>query len=74
MSFQPQRVTVVVKRGVSAAWLFGNVFYATWRSQDSHPLLRKVAFVLGLPLSMLSFLLVSKGGGDVFGIQTTKKY
>ena len=55
--------------GVSGIWILANISYAGMRAQGSRQVgWRIVAFIFGLPGTLLTFLVVSDGGGRAYGI------
>ena len=60
--------------GVSALWLLANFSYAGMRAQN-HPSAawRVVAFIFGLPGTLLSYFLVAEGGERVYGVEIPRR-
>jgi hypothetical protein len=60
--------TTMTNTGVSGIWI-ANISYAGMRAQGSPQLgWRIVAFIFGLPGTLLTFLVVSEHGGRAYGI------
>ena len=56
--------------GVSGIWILSNISYAGMRAQGSSQVgWRLVAFIFGFPGTLLTFLVVSDGGGNAYGIR-----
>jgi len=60
--------------GVSAVWLLANFCFAGMRAQD-HPssAWRFVAFLFGLPGTLLTWFLVAEGEERVYGVDLPKR-
>jgi hypothetical protein len=62
--------TTMTNTGVSGIWILANISYAGMRAQGSNQAgWRIVAFIFGLPGTLLTFLVVSDSGGSAYGIQ-----
>jgi hypothetical protein len=62
--------TTVTNTGVSGIWILTNISFAGMRAQGSNQFgWRVLAFIFGLPGTLLTFLVVSEGGGSAYGIQ-----
>ena len=62
--------TTMTNTGVSGIWILANISYAGMRAQGSHQAgWRIIAFIFGLPGTLLTFLVVSDSGGSAYGIQ-----
>lgn len=60
--------------GVSAIWILANFSYAGMRAQDSSSHgWRVAAFIFGFPGTLVSFLAVPEGGGNVYGVAVPRK-
>jgi hypothetical protein len=56
--------------GVSGIWILANISYAGMRAQGSNQSgWRIIAFIFGFPGTLLTFLVVSEGGGSAYGVQ-----
>jgi hypothetical protein len=62
------------RSGVTAVWMLANVSYAGMRAQN-HPSKgwRVVAFIFGLPGSLLSFFVIQEGSGTAYGVHLPKR-
>ena len=62
--------------GVSALWVLANVSYAGMRAQNDPNTggWRVLAFILGFPGSLLTFLFVKKGSERAYGVDIPKKH
>ena len=60
--------------GVSGLWLLANFSYAGMRAQN-HPSIgwRVVAFIFGLPGTLLSYLLVAEGEERAYGVEIPRR-
>jgi hypothetical protein len=60
--------------GVSALWLLANFSYAGMRAQN-HPSVgwRILAFIFGLPGTVLTFFVVDEGSERAYGVEIPKK-
>jgi hypothetical protein len=55
--------------GVSGLWILANISYAGMRAQNNpHAGWRVLAFIFGMPGTILSFIVVGEGGGRAYGI------
>ena len=55
--------------GVSGLWILANISYAGMRAQNNpHSGWRVLAFIFGMPGTILSFIVVQEGGGRAYGI------
>jgi len=62
--------TTMTNTGVSGIWILANICYAGMRAQGSNQVIwRMIAFIFGLPGTLLTFLVVEDGGGSAYGIQ-----
>jgi hypothetical protein len=62
--------TTMTNTGVSGIWILANISYAGMRAQGSNQAgWRIVAFIFGLPGTLLTFLVVSDSGGSAYGIK-----
>jgi len=60
--------------GVSALWILANVSYAGMRAQGNrNRFWRILAFIFGFPGTLLSFIVVPKGGERAYGVDLPKK-
>lgn len=61
--------------GVSALWILANASYAGMRAQ-AHPSIawRVLAFLLGLPATLLSFLAIREGSERAYGVELPRRY
>ena len=60
--------------GLSAIWILANFSYAGMRAQDSSSHgWRVAAFIFGFPGTLVSFLAVPEGGGNVYGVAVPRK-
>ena len=64
---------VVRDGGVSAIWVLTNFAYAGMRAQDNRSGWRVVAFIFGLPGTLLSFFVVPEGGERAYGVDLPRK-
>lgn len=60
--------------GVSALWILANFSYAGMRAQN-HPSVgwRIVAFLFGLPGTLLTWLVVAEGEERIYGVDVPKR-
>ena len=65
---------IVREHGPSAIWIFANISYAGMRAQN-HPsaLWRGLAFIFGFPGTLLSYFVVTEGGGRMYGIRLPRR-
>lgn len=57
-------------RGVSAIWMLANVSYAGMRAQNNRSAgWRMLAFIFGLPGTIVTFFAVAEGGERAYGIE-----
>lgn len=62
--------TTMTNTGVSGIWILANISYAGMRAQGSNQSgWRIVAFIFGLPGTLLTFLVVQDSGGSAYGIK-----
>lgn len=60
--------------GVSAIWILANLCYAGMRAQDSRNTLGRVlAFIVGLPGTLLTWLVVREGSERAYGVDLPRK-
>jgi hypothetical protein len=60
--------------GASAIWIFANLSFAGMRAQDKgNPLWVILTFIFGLPGTLLTLLVVKKGGERAYGIDLPRK-
>ena len=66
---------VAGQAGVSALWVLANISYAGMRAQNNPNTggWRVLAFILGLPGSLLTMFWVTKGSDHAYGIDLPKK-
>jgi hypothetical protein len=56
--------------GGSGLWVLANIGYAVMRAQGNpHSGWRTLAFLLGMPGTILSLMVVEEGGGRAYGIE-----
>jgi hypothetical protein len=64
----------VVNVGVSGIWILANISYAGMRAQNSSSTgWRIVAFIVGFPGTLISFLAVEEGGERAYGIEIARR-
>lgn len=64
----------VTNTGVSAIWILANISYAGMRAQNKSTLVwRVLAFIFGFPGTLLSLILVRRGGERAYGIDLPVK-
>jgi hypothetical protein len=62
-------VETIRDTGVSGLWILANISYAGMRAQSNpHSGWRALAFIFGLPGTIVSLLAVPEGGGRAYGI------
>jgi len=61
--------------GVSAIWMLANISYAGMRAQDKprNGGWRVLSFIFGFPGTLLTFLVVQKGGERAYGVDIPRK-
>jgi hypothetical protein len=60
--------------GISGLWVLANVSYAGMRAQDNPSVLwRTMAFIFGLPGTIVTFFAVAEGSGRAYGIDLPRK-
>jgi hypothetical protein len=60
--------------GVSAVWIFANLSFTGMRAQDTGTTFWKVVtFIFGFPGTLLTLLVVEKGGERAYGIDMPRK-
>jgi hypothetical protein len=60
--------------GISGLWVLANVSYAGMRAQNNPSVLwRTLAFIFGLPGTIVTFLAVQEGSERVYGIDLPRK-
>lgn len=71
---QSQAVSNARHTGVSALWILANFSYAGMRAQN-HPSVgwRVLAFIFGLPGTLLTFFVVDEGSERAYGVEIPKK-
>ena len=64
----------VQNTGISALWVLANISYAGMRAQN-HPsaLWRTLAFLFGLPGTILTFIVVDEGSDRAYGIDLPRR-
>jgi peptidoglycan/LPS O-acetylase OafA/YrhL len=66
--------TEIRDTGISGLWLLANVSFAGMRAQDNPSVLwRTLAFLFGLPGTILTFFLVDEGSERAYGIDLPRK-
>jgi hypothetical protein len=72
VSTQPAQATV--STGISAIWILANISYAGMRAQNSASSgWRIVAFIFGLPGTLVSFLAIGEGSERAYGIEVPRR-
>lgn len=67
-------VQVGTTAGVSGLWVLANVSYAGMRAQSNpNAVWRVLAFIFGLPGTLLTFLVVQEGGERAYGVDLPRK-
>ena len=62
-------VETIRDTGVSGLWMLANISYAGMRAQNNpNSGWRTIAFLFGMPGTILSYIFVEEGGGRVYGI------
>ena len=60
--------------GISGIWMLANLSYAGMRAQNSSSTVwRIVAFLFGLPGTILTYLVVKEGSERAYGVDVPKK-
>jgi len=60
--------------GISGLWVLANVSFAGMRAQNNRSVLwRTLAFVFGLPGTIVSFFAVAEGSDRAYGIDLTRR-
>jgi peptidoglycan/LPS O-acetylase OafA/YrhL len=60
--------------GVSGLWVLANISYAGMRAQNNRDKFwRTLAFIFGLPGTLLTFVFVDEGGDRAYGIHLPPK-
>lgn len=60
--------------GMTGLWLLANAAYAGMRAQDSQSHnARAIAFLFGLPLSLLTLIVVEEGSERAYGVDLPKR-
>ena len=60
--------------GVSGLWILANISYAGMRAQGNRNLFwRILAFICGFPGTLLSLIVVPRGGERAYGVDLPKK-
>ena len=60
--------------GISGVWVLANVSYAGMRAQDNpNALWRTLAFIFGLPGTIITFLVVDEGSERAYGIDLPRR-
>lgn len=66
--------TEVRDTGISGLWVLANISYAGMRAQNHpSPLWRTLAFLFGLPGTIITFFAVAEGGERAYGIDLPRK-
>ena len=69
-----QNQNAVARTGVSGIWILANISYAGMRAQDSANVgWRVVAFIFGLPGTLISFLAIEEGSERAYGIEVPRR-
>lgn len=67
--------TTVGSGGVSAIWVLANICYAGMRAQSNPSRAwRIVAFIFGLPGTIITYLAVKEGSERAYGIDIPRKH
>ncbi|HRE15051.1 MAG TPA: hypothetical protein PLD37_12720 [Usitatibacteraceae bacterium] len=62
------------RTGLSAIWFLANISYAGMRAQNAdRPVWRIIAFLLGLPGTIVTYLVVREGGERAYGIELPRR-
>jgi hypothetical protein len=60
--------------GISGLWVLANISYAGMRAQDNPNVFwRILAFIFGLPGTLLTFFFVEEGGERAYGIDLPRR-
>ena len=60
--------------GASAVWIFANLSFTGMRAQDTGTTFWKVVtFILGFPGTLLTLLIIDRGGERAYGIDMPRK-
>ncbi|HWB86495.1 MAG TPA: hypothetical protein VG675_20300 [Bryobacteraceae bacterium] len=60
--------------GSSAIWIFANLSYVGMRAQDQGRIFWKVvSFIFGFPGTLLTLLVVDKGGEHAYGVDMPRR-
>ncbi len=66
-------VETVKNTGVSGIWMLSNICYAGMKAQGNRSGWRILAFIFGLPGTLLTLLVVRENSGRAYGIDLSKK-
>ena len=73
-SAQAQTTTQARDTGVSGVWILANISYAGMRAQERQTDVWLIlAFIFGLPGTLLSYFVVEKGGERAYGIDLPRR-
>ncbi|HLS81488.1 MAG TPA: hypothetical protein VK025_08800 [Steroidobacter sp.] len=65
---------VVGNAAITGPWILANICFAGMRAQNSRSSLwRMVAFVLGFPLTLVTYFVVREGSERAYGVDIPKK-
>ena len=60
--------------GISGIWVLANISFAGMRAQNHRSILwRTLAFIFGLPGTVVSFFVVKEGGNRAYGIDLPRR-
>ena len=60
--------------GISGLWVLANISFAGMRAQNNRSVLwRTLAFIFGLPGTIVTFFVVSEGSDRAYGIELPRK-
>jgi hypothetical protein len=66
--------TQIQDAGISGLWVLANVSFAGMRAQNNRSVLwRTLAFLFGLPGTIVSFFAVAEGSDRAYGIELPRK-
>ena len=69
-----QTQTQIQDTGISGLWVLANVSFAGMRAQNNRSVLwRTLAFIFGLPGTIVTFFAVAEGGERAYGIDLPGK-
>jgi hypothetical protein len=71
---QSSSVPNIQSTGISGLWVLANVSFAGMRAQNNRSVLwRTLAFIFGLPGTIVTFFVVAEGSDRAYGIDLPRK-